>query len=290
MASRARNLFLVFSCLLPLLGPSYSKLADQLVHGKELKDGDELVSANENFIIRFFKLAGIAYLGIWYNRNNEKPVWDANRSTPIADKCSVLTIDDYGHLRISYVGYQSKILCSVQGESNTSAILVDVGNFVLYEGNSDGSVKRDLRPTTTDTRVPGMKVGVNDRTGRSWPTTPMRNRDVPDLGSFTLNNSNQLVILWRGNIHCSTGPWFNGRFNSSSYGLSNQKYFNFGFISNENKTYFSDNNCSWVDFGYAFDTRASTGEIWRRDTSSISNRSDGLRELCDPESKGKSTC
>lgn len=104
MASRARNLFLVFSCLLPLLGPSYSKLADQLAHGKELKDGDELVSANENFIIRFFELAGIAYLGIWYNRNNEKPVWDANRSTPIADKCSVLTIDDYGHLRISYIG------------------------------------------------------------------------------------------------------------------------------------------------------------------------------------------
>ena len=64
MASRARNLFLVFSCLLPLLGPSYSKLADKLVLGKELKDGDELVSANENFIIRFFKLAGIAYLEI----------------------------------------------------------------------------------------------------------------------------------------------------------------------------------------------------------------------------------
>ena len=153
----------MFSCLLPLLGPSYSKLADKLVHGKELKDGDELVSANENFIIRFFQLAGIAYLGIWYNRNNEKPVWDANRSTPIADKCSVLTIDDYGHLRISYIGYQSKILCSVQGESNTSAILVDVGNFVLYEGNSEGSVKRDLRPNTTDTHAPGMKVGVNNR-------------------------------------------------------------------------------------------------------------------------------
>ncbi|KAK7859333.1 g-type lectin s-receptor-like serine/threonine-protein kinase [Quercus suber] len=280
MASRARNLFLVFSCLLPLLGPSYSKLADKLVHGKELKDGDELVSANENFIIRFFKLAGIAYLGIWYNRNNEKPVWDANRSTPIADKCSVLTIDDDGNLRISYIGYQSKILCSVLGESNTSAILVDVGNFVLYEGNSEGSVKRDLRPNTTDTHVPG----------RSWPTTPKGNRDVHDLGSFILNNRNQLVILWRGNIHCSTGPWFNGRSNSSSYGLSNQNYFNFGFISNENKTYFSDNNCSWVDFGYAFDTRASTGEIWRRDTSSRSNRLDGLRELCVPESKGKSTC
>ena len=280
----------MFSCLLPLLGPSYSKLADKLFHGKELKDGDELVSANENFIIRFFQLVGIAYLGIWYNRNNEKPVWDANRSTPIADKCSVLTIDDYGHLRISYIGYQSKILCSVQGESNTSAILVDVGNFVLYEGNSEGSVKRDLRPNTTDTHVPGMKVGENNRTGRSWPTTPRRNRDFPDVRSFTLNNRNQLVILWRGNIHCSTGPWFNGRSNSSSYGLSNQKYFNFGFISNENKTFFSDNNCSWVDFGYTFDTRGGTGEIWRRDTSFRSNRSDGLRELCVPESKGKSTC
>nr|POE64177.1 g-type lectin s-receptor-like serine/threonine-protein kinase [Quercus suber] len=216
-------------------GPSYSQPAENFVQGKELKDGDELASANENFRLGFFKLSGKAYLGIWYNRNNEKPSSYANRRTPIADKSSVLTIDDYGNLKISYSGDQSLVLCSVQGASNSSAILLDTGNFRLHQiMNSDRSTKWNMRQSfdnTTDTLLPGLKLGVNNRTG-----------DVPDIGSFTLNmdpkNTTQLIILWRGNIHSSTGPLNNGHSSSISYGLLN-KHLNFGFISNENVTHFS---------------------------------------------------
>ena len=155
MASKARIAFLIFSYFLLLPGPSYSQPAENFVQGKELKDGDELASANENFRLGFFKLSGKAYLGICYNRNNEKPSSDANRRTPIAEKSSVLTIDDYGNLKISYSGDQSIVLCSVQGASNTSAILLDTGNFRLHQiMNSDGSTKWNMRQSfdnTTDT-------------------------------------------------------------------------------------------------------------------------------------------
>nr|POF06597.1 g-type lectin s-receptor-like serine/threonine-protein kinase [Quercus suber] len=145
-------------------GPSYSQPAENFFQGKELKDGDELASANENFRLGFFKLSGKAYLGIWYNRNDEKPSSDANRRTPISDKSSVLTIDDYGNLKISYSGDQSIVLCLVQGASNTSAILLDTDNFRLHQiMNSDGSTKWNMRQSfdnTTDTLLPGLKLGL----------------------------------------------------------------------------------------------------------------------------------
>ena len=89
---------------------------------------------------------------------------------PIADKSSVLTIDDHGNLKISYSGDQSIVLCSVQGASNTSAILLDTGNFRLHQiMNSDGSTKWNMKQSfdnTTDTFLLGLKLGVNNRTGR----------------------------------------------------------------------------------------------------------------------------
>ena len=66
-------LLLIFFYFLLFPGPSYSQPAENFVQGKGLKDGDELASANEDFRLGFFKLSGKAYLGIWYNRNNEKP-------------------------------------------------------------------------------------------------------------------------------------------------------------------------------------------------------------------------
>ncbi|KAK7854604.1 g-type lectin s-receptor-like serine/threonine-protein kinase [Quercus suber] len=186
MASKARIVFLIFSYFLLLPGPSYSQPAENFFQGKELKDGDELASANENFRLGFFKLSGKAYLGIWYNRNDEKPSSDANRRTPISDKSSVLTIDDYGNLKISYSGDQSIVLCLVQGASNTSAILLDTDNFRLHQiMNSDGSTKWNMRQSfdnTTDTLLPGLKLGVNNRTGR--------------LGFFSGSGRKRYVGIW----------------------------------------------------------------------------------------------
>ena len=86
MASRVRNVILCLSCLLLFVGPS-SSLLETLVQGQEVKDGDELVSAQGNFKLGFFTLqSNNYYLGIWYNDNRQRQdnlVWVANRDTPI---------------------------------------------------------------------------------------------------------------------------------------------------------------------------------------------------------------
>ena len=72
MTSKARKPVLPLLCLLLFMGPS-SQL-DTLLPGQEikLKDGGELVSAQGNFRLGFFKLkSNNYYLGIWYNPEGE---------------------------------------------------------------------------------------------------------------------------------------------------------------------------------------------------------------------------
>ncbi|KAL4626197.1 hypothetical protein ACB092_05G078000 [Castanea dentata] len=179
----------------------------------ELKDGEELVSADRGFRLGFFNLTpNNYYLGIWYNGDRfSDVVWVANPDAPIFGKSSSLTIDDYGSLKISY------------GASNTSAVLLDTGNFVLQELNSDGTVKQDL----------------------SW-----RNVVVPDFGSFSFGMNkdpkpgNEFVILWHGEAHW-TGGFSNKKVYQSwptnGFTLPDQRgaYYSFVKITNENETYFN---------------------------------------------------
>ena len=104
MASRVRNVILCLSCLLLFVEPS-SSLLETLVQEQEVKDGDELVSAQGNFKLGFFTLqSNNYYLGIWYNDNRqrlEKLMWVANRDTPIFNNSGSLTIGNNGNLKIS---------------------------------------------------------------------------------------------------------------------------------------------------------------------------------------------
>jgi hypothetical protein len=86
-----------------------------------------------------------------------------------------------------------------------------------------------------------MKLGVDHKTGQTWSLRSWRGPDIPDVGSFTFgldpNHTNQLVILFHGELYWTSGSWYKGYFNSSS-GLKDS-YWNFSYISNENETYFS---------------------------------------------------
>jgi hypothetical protein len=155
MAIKARKLILGFLCLLLFLVPS-SSLLDKLVQGQEVKNEERLVSAQGKFKLGFFNLTSnnYYYLGIWYNNRPEHPVWIANQDTPIFHNSGSLTIDDNGNLKISYSSGLSIVLYSGQkGSNNTSAVLLDNGNFVLRELSPEGVVKRELwqsfdHPTT----------------------------------------------------------------------------------------------------------------------------------------------
>ncbi|KAH7547290.1 hypothetical protein FEM48_Zijuj01G0294000 [Ziziphus jujuba var. spinosa] len=114
---------------------------DTLAQGQELKHGRQLFSASGIFRLGFFQLdaANNSYLGVSYNRANEKPVWVANRNNPILGNSGILTIDRFGNFKIiSRKLGDCVLLYTVQTAINASAVLLDSGNFVLHELNPDG--------------------------------------------------------------------------------------------------------------------------------------------------------
>ncbi|PHT50059.1 Receptor-like serine/threonine-protein kinase SD1-8 [Capsicum baccatum] len=74
-----------------------------------------------------------------------------------------------------------------------------------------------------------MKLGINLSTGNKWSLTSWVNDQVPASGSFTFgldpNCTNQLIILWMGNVYWKSLPCPTGQFD-------------FKYISNEDEIYF----------------------------------------------------
>lgn len=259
MQSKGRRKYMLtlsISCIILLVKSSYSE-TDKLLQGQLLHDSEnELVSASGKFRLAFFspRFSTNRYLGIWYNRPPkdsgyyDPPLWVANRNTPIFDNSGRLTIDrNDGNLKILRDGGNPIAVSSVQGVSNTSAVLLQSGNLVLNEMNSDGSVRRVLWQSfddLTDTLLPGMKLGINLPTGHKWFLQSWISDESPALGSFTLgmdpNGTNQLVIQSSagGKVYWESGILVNGHFNFSDSENINNRY-NFSYTLDENKTYFS---------------------------------------------------
>ncbi|KAK1578755.1 hypothetical protein Q3G72_032921 [Acer saccharum] len=168
------HVLLSFLCLILVIEHSYST-TDRLLQGQHLKNEDKLVSNYGNFTLGFFSLPDSTdrYLGIWYSRPEGKttlyrqqddfygtdvPVWVANRNTPMLDQSGILAIDNTdGNLKIFLQGRNPIAVSSVKGARNTSATLLQSGNLVLHEINSDGSAKRLLWQSfdyPTDTLLP----------------------------------------------------------------------------------------------------------------------------------------
>ncbi|EOY26775.1 Serine/threonine-protein kinase PBS1, putative [Theobroma cacao] len=244
MASRAKNLVLFsLSCFLPwLCTTTYSQTAT-IGQGQQLKHYQQLVSNSGMFKLGFKSVHhNNSYLGIWYYGDDDNLLWVANRDTPISGTSGILEIDDHGNLIIVNEPADPFVLYSVEEPSNTNATLEDSGNFVLHELSSDGSIKQVLWQSfdhPTDTLLPGMKLGINSKTGLNWSLTSWRSDMSPASGSFTLGldprDTSQLVIWWRGETYWKSGSFLQG---SSLVALVNGSY-NFGFISNENETYFN---------------------------------------------------
>ena len=242
MANTIRKLILGLLCLLLFyLGPSSSQLPTTLVQGQELVFLTELYSASGKFKIGFIDLTGgPGYIGIWYNDNRfreNNTLWVANRDNPVFNARS-LTIDDNGDLKIRYNGDRSFVLYSGHEASNVSAVLLNTGNFVLSEISSGRQLWQSF-DYPSHVLLPGMKLGVDRKTGQRWNLTSWRSQEVPASGNFTFglhpNRTDQLVILLHGDIYWTSG-YVN--VNSSSFRLTNSNY-SFDYTSNENETYFS---------------------------------------------------
>ncbi|KAK7305743.1 hypothetical protein VNO77_43653 [Canavalia gladiata] len=220
---------------------------DTLIQGHQLSTTNHLISSSGLFTLNFFQSQNF-YLGIRLLAVNSSYFWVANRDKPIQDPAGVLTIDQYGNMKIiSHVDHSNIILYSAEKASSNNnsiigAILLDTGNFMLREINSDGSVKRILWQSfdyPTNALIPGIKLGFDKKRGLNWTITSWRSVKSPMSGSFSLGldpKIKQLVMWYRGKIVWSSGQWENGSFGylkSSSF----KKDFVFEYFSDENVTY-----------------------------------------------------
>ncbi|WJZ91106.1 hypothetical protein VitviT2T_010209 [Vitis vinifera] len=241
-------LSLCLSCMwLGVLPYISSAPTDTIKPGEELQFSEKLlVSAKGTFTLGFFSLESGSYLGIWFTIDAQKEkVWVANRDKPISGTDANLTLDADGKLMIMHSGGDPIVLNSNQAARNSTATLLDSGNFVLEEFNSDRSVKEKLWESfdnPTDTLLPGMKLGINLKTGQNWSLASWINEQVPAPGTFTLEwNGTQLVMKRRGGTYWSSGTLKNRSFEFIpwlSFDTCNNIY-SFNSVANENEIYFS---------------------------------------------------
>ena len=151
---------------------------------------------------------------------------DRQPNRPISDDSrAFLTLDHLGKLMINSSGFGGDPLVIYSGgeTENTSATLLDTGNLVVSEVNSNGSIGRSLWESfddPTDTLLPGMKLGVNHKTGCNWSLTSWLAEDDPASGAITLEwepKTRRLVIKRRGVPYCSSGLQVSSSKNVSSF-------------------------------------------------------------------------
>ncbi|CAL5411014.1 unnamed protein product [Camellia sinensis] len=207
---------LLMSSFILLLLLQFCTARDTITTIQSLKDGQSLVSGNGTFALGFFSPGKSTnrYLGVWYNNVSEQTVvWVANRNKPINDTSGVLSFDNTGNLVIH--GLDKKILVwssNVSASGNVfSAQLLNSGNLVVFQGDSNGPVVWQSFDYPTDTLLPLMKLGVDRRTGLNRFLTSWKSRDDPGVGEYSFKMDligypefflyKGLVRLWR------TGPW-----------------------------------------------------------------------------------
>nr|GMD96168.1 G-type lectin S-receptor-like serine/threonine-protein kinase At1g67520 [Ipomoea batatas] len=258
----------VFFLLLLVLGSvpssiassSASSLTDTLKQGDALRMNSSqstfLISANYNFTLGFFtpERTKRTYLAIRFSdRDWDASVWIGNRETPLPTNDSArLHIDAYGRLVLTYTQGQVQgkpfLLSSKKTSRNVTATLLDSGNFVLREVNTDGSFGEELWSSfdyPTNTLLPGMKLGVNHRTGRNWTLTSWKDDHFPAAGAYSLEwepSKRRMVIKYGGMVHWSSGELMNNavdfQYRSFSIGFSGYT-FKFVNISTKDEEYFS---------------------------------------------------
>ncbi|KAF2317344.1 hypothetical protein GH714_020504 [Hevea brasiliensis] len=199
------KLFLRSSLLVLHFACSSSK--DAITINQTIHDGDFLISRENNFALGFFSpgSSSFRYLGIWYHKVRERTVvWVANRDDPINGSSGVLSIDQYGNLVLRSYHSQKVPVWSTNvsvevADTCVVAQLLDTGNLVLFHDRSKSTVWESF-DHPTDTMLPGMKLGLNRRTGMNRFPICWRSADDPGTGNFSLrinpNGSPQVFIYW----------------------------------------------------------------------------------------------
>ncbi|KAJ1376667.1 putative serine/threonine-protein kinase [Sesbania bispinosa] len=229
------NKVLIFIFAFAFLTPTLHKIsyaADTLTptSSSSIIDGQELISAGQNFSLGFFSPGSSKrrYLGIWYkNIMPQTVVWVANREKPLNDSSGNLTIGADGNI-VLVDGAGNKIWSTKSSRSIQEPIakLLDSGNLVLMDAkkskNSDSySYIWQSFDYPTDTMLPGMKLGWDKTSGIDRYLTSWKSADDPSPGNFTYrfeHNEFPELVIWQGmNITFRSGIWDGLRFNSDDW-------------------------------------------------------------------------
>lgn len=261
MAKLRSTVFLFFSCFcIQSFSSSHAQPQNAtLKQGQQLRDRDDeyLVSENGLFQLGFFSpgnssISGATsnrYLGIWYRElpNDPDAVWVANPETPIVDTSGVFALAGDATLKLIHGGGKISVSDPNQTVSgNVTLSLLDTGNLVLREVTSNGTLGNVLWESfshPTNTLLPGMKLGMNVKTGQNWTISSWFSDQIPAPGAFSLGvdpgATDQLIIWRRDDVYWSSGVWENGNFQSAPEMTRRVDLFEFTFVSNKEEKYFS---------------------------------------------------
>ncbi|KAI4333309.1 hypothetical protein L6164_018137 [Bauhinia variegata] len=250
------NFFLVFSLLWLWANAKVELPSDSLKPGDVLNISDKLCSASGNYCMQF-DVTDVTYLQI-IQTSGSWVIWTANRDQPSLNYSGVLTLDYSGTLKITRQHEEPITLYNSTQGTNISSIatLFDSGNFVLQELYPNGSVKSTLWQSfdyPTDTLVPGMRLGVNGRTGQSWLLVSYESDESPASGAFTLEwepTSAQLIIRRRGQIYWASGILKNNKFECISEQVQDMYEYN---VDNDSFSY-TPQNGEYVQYWALYDS------------------------------------
>ncbi|KAF3450144.1 hypothetical protein FNV43_RR06224 [Rhamnella rubrinervis] len=245
-------LFSITNLLLLLFTSSATSALDSIGPFQSISDGQTLVSKQGSFRLGFFS-PGISknrYLGIWYNNIPTRTVvWVANRCNPINDSSGLLTINSRGNLVLfGHNNNESEVWStrSVKQAKNPLVQILDNGNLALRDEEDGGNPEAYLWQSfdyPCDTLLPEMKLGWDLRTGLKRSLSAWKNPDDPCPGDFTYGYElgqtyPEAYIRNHGAKFYRNGPWNGLRF-SGVPELTVNRFFNFGFVYNEDDVYYT---------------------------------------------------
>ncbi|KAK2995333.1 hypothetical protein RJ640_001855 [Escallonia rubra] len=214
---------------------------DTLKRGDAINSSTNLVSTNNMFSLGFFSMgdSNNSYLGIWYNSDgSNQPFWVGNRDVPINNNSGTLVVDSAtGKLLIKRNGGDPIVLYDGQTSGNATLTLLDSGNLVMRDLSLPSRVLWQSFDYPTDTLVPGMKLGVNHVTGKSWKLTSWLTESSPASGAFTLEwdtKARHLFVRRRGVLHWSSGVLKN----NTAFEFFQTVDYNFLNVSKKEEAYF----------------------------------------------------
>ncbi|KAJ4745366.1 Serine/threonine-protein kinase [Rhynchospora pubera] len=230
---------------------SFSTCRDTITINSSLSAQETLVSSSGVFTLGFFPAGKYKYLGIWYTKISQQTVvWVANRDNPINDTSSVLTISSNGS-NLQLQSSSNNVLWSTGISANLVnpfAQLLDTGNFVLKENNTDNIAWQSF-DHPTDTMLPGLKVGFISGQYRnlvSWSGS-----DDPSSSNYKMelcvSGFPEFFLLDGLKRVYRNGPWIGDHFSTVPEGVNNGT-FTSEYVSNNNETYYTSypNNSSIV--------------------------------------------